>query len=301
MPFTMVHGNGGLLTTVGDMLIWNAALDQGTIPGGADAVRTLETRARLTDGTEISYALGLTVGALRGVRQVTHGGATAGYRTYLARWPDKKLSVAVFCNAANVNPTRFAERIAIRLLGLSESEAAPGSTQAIAGAELEPLAGVYRDSLTDNFLTFALRDGKLTVSGGGPSATLTHLGNRHFWSDVAGDFQFNRNGTSWQVVQTGEGRRRFESLGTFDTSQVRSVDYVGRYRSPELDTTVEIKVEDGALVLKQRPATRIVLTPIYPDGFRGQGTIRFVRQGDKVTGLRIFAGRARDVRYDKIE
>ena len=38
MPFTNVHGNGGLLTTVDDLLRWNEALTKGTIPGGAALV-----------------------------------------------------------------------------------------------------------------------------------------------------------------------------------------------------------------------------------------------------------------------
>jgi len=301
MPFTMVHGNGGLLTTVGDMLTWNAALDQGRIPGGAEAVRTLETRARLNDGTEISYALGLSVGKLRGVREVQHGGATAGYRTFLARYPDRKLSIAVFCNAANANPQAYTQQIAVTLLGLPKEESPPAPAQTIATSELDPLAGTYRDSTADAFLIFAVRDGKLTASGGGPSTPLVYLGDRRFWSSAAGSFQFERHGDRWQVVQTGEGRRRF-AREVFDSSQVNRAEYVGKYRSSELDVTVELVQDGSALVYKQRPATRFTLVPVYPDGFRLQGqTIRFVRQSGRVTGFRVFAGRVRDLRYDRLD
>ena len=90
MPFTNVHGNGGLLTTVADLLRWNEALTKGTIPGGAELVTLLETPGKLNDGSPIEYGLGLGVGTFRGLRAVTHGGATAGYRTYLARWPTRE-------------------------------------------------------------------------------------------------------------------------------------------------------------------------------------------------------------------
>ena len=90
MPFTMVYGNGGLLTTVPDLLRWNDALSAGTAPLTREVVSQLETRGVLTDGSTLTYALGLVVDDYRGVKEVSHGGATAGYRTFLGRWPDQE-------------------------------------------------------------------------------------------------------------------------------------------------------------------------------------------------------------------
>ena len=100
MPFENIHGNGGLLTTVNDLLRWNQALDSGTI-AGLDA---LETQGVLSNGRKIEYALGLSVTEFRGLREVSHSGATAGYRAYLARYPGTGVSVALLCNAGNANP-----------------------------------------------------------------------------------------------------------------------------------------------------------------------------------------------------
>jgi CubicO group peptidase (beta-lactamase class C family) len=85
MPFTNVYGNGGLLTTVGDLLLWNENLDTPRV-GGEALVDQLQTRGRLNDGSEIEYAQGLVVTTYRGVREVSHGGSTAGYQTFLARF-----------------------------------------------------------------------------------------------------------------------------------------------------------------------------------------------------------------------
>jgi CubicO group peptidase (beta-lactamase class C family) len=57
MPFMNVYGNGGMLTTVGDWMKWNAMLDSHSL--GAPLVDALETRGVLNDGRKISYALGL--------------------------------------------------------------------------------------------------------------------------------------------------------------------------------------------------------------------------------------------------
>ena len=62
-------------------------------------------------------------------------------------------------------------------------------------------------------------------------------------------------------------------------------------------------VRDGRLTLRLPPDAPITLRPAYRDGFNAQGrTIRFMRDaGGRVAGLRVFAGRALDVRFRKID
>ncbi|HEX5633136.1 MAG TPA: serine hydrolase domain-containing protein, partial [Gemmatimonadales bacterium] len=172
MPFTMVHGNGGLLTTVGDLLTWNAALDAGTL--GATITPALETRGKLTDGRTIDYALGLTLASHRtDVREVSHGGSTAGYRAYLARFPEQGLSVALLCNAADANPGALAHRVADLFLPAAPQVAGasgPGASAAGSGAAvpaLERFQGAYRNPDTEDQLRFSVRGGQLGVVAGG--------------------------------------------------------------------------------------------------------------------------------------
>ncbi len=299
MPFTMVHGNGGLLSTVDDMLRWNEALTKGTIPGGAELVRLLETPPTLTDGTTIRYALGLSVDDFRGTRMVSHGGATAGYRTYLARWPDRQLSIAVLCNAAQANPTAYTTQIASRLLNVPAGREAPSAPIAISRADLEPLVGVYRDSTNDQIVRVTMSGDQLTAAPGGP---LVHLGDRRFWNANAGELRFIAAGSTWKLERPQDGWGHFSRDEAPPT--VRSSDYVGRYRSPELEVTYEVVSDSaGALTLKVRRAGNLPLRPVYRDGFTAGGgrTIRFTRdRRGNVTGLKVFAGRALGVRLTKV-
>src|SRR5688572_19750825 len=82
MPFENVHGNGGLLTTVEDLLIWTENLETGRV-GGPRFLQLTHEQGVLNNGEKISYASGLQVGALHGVPQVSHNGSTAGYRAFL--------------------------------------------------------------------------------------------------------------------------------------------------------------------------------------------------------------------------
>src|ERR1044072_4138152 len=115
MPFMNVYGNGGMLTTVGDWMKWNAMLDSKSL--GAPLVPALETRGVLNDGRKIAYALGLTVDTYKGLKDVSHGGSTAGYQTFLARYPDNKVSVGVMCNGTSPGAGGIAAGITDEIFG----------------------------------------------------------------------------------------------------------------------------------------------------------------------------------------
>jgi len=126
MPFENVHGNGGLLTTVGDLLRWNENFATPVV-GDARFVAEQQTRGRFTDGREHGYAFGLSIGTYRGVREVSHSGTTASYQAFLVRYPDQHVSVAVLCNAGEASATQYAHAVADLYLGSALAAPAPAS------------------------------------------------------------------------------------------------------------------------------------------------------------------------------
>jgi len=140
MPFENVHGNGGLLTTVGDLLRWN---ENFTAPKVGDQafVAEQQTIGRLNDGAPHGYGFGLFVGPYRGVREVSHSGSTAGYRAFLARYPDQRVSVAVLCNAGNANPTQYAHAVAEAFVGSAFGPVPSPASAPAAAAPFTPNAG----------------------------------------------------------------------------------------------------------------------------------------------------------------
>ena len=116
MPFENVHGNGGLLTTVGDLLKWNEHFVSPKI-GNAAFVRLQQEPGKFNDGRSHEYAMGLYVRPYKGLPEVGHSGSTAGYRAYLTRFPEQHLSVAVLCNTSNANATQHALAVADMYLG----------------------------------------------------------------------------------------------------------------------------------------------------------------------------------------
>lgn len=114
MPFENAYGAGGLLTTIDDLLMWNRALDEGRL--GVGIAEGLQAPGRLSDGSSTGYGRGLFLRRYHGVLEAGHGGVTAGYVSYVARYPDQRVSVAVLCNNGSVNPRLLAEAMADQLL-----------------------------------------------------------------------------------------------------------------------------------------------------------------------------------------
>ena len=296
MPFENVHGNGGLLTTVDDLLRWNDAVAGGALGG---ILGEMETRARLTGGRQIEYALGLRVAPYRGVREVAHSGSTAGYRAYLARYPDQGVSVAVLCNGAEANPTQLARRTAEVFLGDAVRDTPPPPAIAVAPEELERHAGLYRGRRTGEPLPLVMAEGTLTTGGG---QRLVPVGPNTF---RAGTRQFEMvPGTPavLRVLLADGDTLVYDAVAHWQPTPAELGAFAGEYRSDEAEAAYTAAVEEGRLVLRRRPDTRVELTPAYADAFTTpQGVlVRFVRGGDgRVRALTVSVERVRDLRFDR--
>lgn len=305
MPFTNVYGNGGLLTTVGDLLKWNAYLDSPAAAiGGPALVRAMETPMTLTGGRPITYALGLTVASRDGVREVSHGGSTAGYRTWLARYPGERVSVAVLCNDGTANPTALGGVVAAQLVSrpARAAIAAADSAAAMSTAELARYTGLFRAPRTQGVLRVVARDGRLVteVPAGVPLAASGT--DRFRFGNQGAELAYRfASGRVRDVTLVTEGdSTRFEPVAAPPLTPRALASYAGSYWSEELETRVTVAVRDSTLVVKRRPAEETVLRPLFADGFSGSGVGTVVFSRDRrgaVDGFGIWAGRVRDVRF----
>jgi CubicO group peptidase (beta-lactamase class C family) len=98
------HAAGALYSTTEDLLRW----EQGLFGGKLISATSL---AKMTTPFKSDYALGVMVQTAGGRKVVQHGGGIEGFNTFLAYYPDDKLTVAVL---ANVNGPA-AEQIAAKL------------------------------------------------------------------------------------------------------------------------------------------------------------------------------------------
>ena len=301
MPFENIHGNGGLLTTVGDLLRWTRNFSQPVV-GDAAFVKEEQEPGRFNDGRAHAYALGLFVGTYQGLREVSHSGATAGYRAWLSEYPERKLAVAVLCNVSSGNATQYAHAIADVYLRATKPEgtapAADGARgPALSASAQDALIGMYRRTDTGEPINVSRAGTELRV-GGMPRLT------------AASDTRFtSANGLAVDFI--ADGLKVADPFGTIDAyARVPAAElaprppaeYAGTYESDEAEATMIAAVDAGALVLKRRPDTTIRLTPMYADAFYGSlGFIRFHRDAaGKVSSLSVTQDRVWDMRFQRV-
>ena len=302
MPFTNVVGNGGLLTTVGDLLIWNENLDLPRV-GGRALADQLQTRGRLNDGFEIEYAQGLFVGQYRGVREVSNGGSTAGYQTFLGRLPAQRLSVAVLCNVTTGQPERLAHQIADIYLA-DALQPVPTVTAADVPAEkLMKLEGVYRDRATDAVVRLAY-DEKQKVLRATVQVLVPTSGSEFVSADWSSTLKVEgQPGINARLVErpVNAKPRTWELERPYEPTPTQLAEFADDYVSDELSVTYTFYVDAGKLKLRFIPAQRQELQPAFADGFTVEGnTFRFTRDAaGKVDGLRVSTGRVRHLRFNR--
>ena len=271
MPFENVHGNGGLLTTVGDLLIWNHNFATHVI-GDAAFVQEQEKAGRFNDGRAHGYALGLMVGTRYGLREVAHSGSTAGYTAHLTRFPEQQLSVAVLCNASTGSATQAANAVAAIYLGDRARSTALQAKHSLTAAEAERVVGLYRSTLNGESANVVRDEQGIRIGG----TRFVALSATRFAAD--NEDVFDVNGTTARRTDRFGSVEAFERTTPWTPSADALAAVAGTYTNDEAEVTMTAVVENGGLVLKRRPDTTIRLTPVYPDAFTGSiGTVIFRR------------------------
>lgn len=103
-------GQGGIVSTVDDMLRWLAHMDN-PIVGSRATWETLITPQRLENGTCTGYALGLRRYRYRGVDVVSHSGGVMGGNCEMLKVPAARLDIVILVNRADVSGVSLAERV----------------------------------------------------------------------------------------------------------------------------------------------------------------------------------------------
>jgi CubicO group peptidase (beta-lactamase class C family) len=263
MPFENAYGNGGLLTNVGDLLIWNRALTAGKL--GPFVTAKLQEAAKLKDGGALGYARGLFLDQHHGLTEISHSGSTAGYSAWLARYPDNGLSVAILCNGTDSLPN--SRVIAVENLYLPKQAAE-------ASASKPPeLAQWYADSRDGSPLHIQkTADGAVTGRGvpvtGIPGGV--RIGQMAMKLLPDGRLEGSSEGDDFQLVP-----EKPWTPGAADLAQL-----AGRYGSDEAHAVLIVTAKGGTLTItpEDRPSFTHTLVAAYTDAFASPDmTVRIKR------------------------
>jgi CubicO group peptidase (beta-lactamase class C family) len=309
-------GATSLFTTAVDLAKWEENLDDGKV-GGPKVLELMHTRGILNDGDTLSYAFGLGIGDYRGLRTVGHGGADAGFRSNVVRFPEEDFAVIVLSNLADFNPGGLARRVADVYLAdaLAEepAESPPEPEPEGAAAEVDP--AIYDDYAADyelepGVVVTVVRDGdRLWARAPGESRLeLIPESETRFYvpaQDAYVTFERNEAGEVDRFVATqGEESIEGTRVEPFEPDASQLQEYAGEYASDELGTYYTLVVRDTVLMAEHVRHDPINLRPTTRDEFSGDTwffrQVEFERdEGGAITGLRVTSGRVRNLLFVK--
>lgn len=298
-------GSGGLLTTAGDLVIWNDALTAGTL--GKFVTQKLHEPATLNNGRKVTYARGLRVDTRGGYKMVWHSGAAAGYSALAGNLPEHGLSYAIMCNVDEGARDEYANHIFDLFLPPAVAEPTPPA--GVAPGDLSARAGLFFNEQNGQPLRLAAANNTLAIAGGGPLVALApdRFSNRRrnvfFMSEA--DFELQFLSADRFEIKTKEGETtKYRRAVSFVPTAAELNAFAGQYESSEMGAVMEMVPEKGGLVMRfyRNPAKAVQLRPVDPDTFMVGGmTVRFLRdKNGKVTGYDYSNPVIRNIKYTRL-
>ena len=105
-----VTGEGGMVSTIDDMLRWMAHMDRPVV-GTAETWAAMKAPFMLQSGYSTRYGLGLSVGEYRGRATIEHGGTVMGGGCQMIKVVDAGLDIIIITNRAGVDTMSLADRV----------------------------------------------------------------------------------------------------------------------------------------------------------------------------------------------
>ena len=297
-------GDGAVYTTLEELRLWDGNWYSGAV-GGTQLLADQQVTGKLSNGVDHHYAGGLFLEEYRGLPTVRHGGAWAGYRAELLRFPKEKTSIACLCNRGDADPSNRANQVADLLFA---TKLAPKKTPVVAanGGPATPiypqllaaLEGAWQNRTTGDVRIFVARENKLYPQGGSTPLTQTAPDRLSFG---AATVRYTAGSpASFTLERDSRPPEVYHKIAPVASDSASRRIYAGTWYSEELDAFWRlVPVGDGLRIdIRDRPSgvVRQVGAELFTDGRRH---LAFTRSGGKVTGFTVAAGRVRGIGFTR--
>lgn len=297
IPVFDTYGATSLFTTVRDFATWEKEF---YYHAGKDAglLKMIYSPGRLNDGSDQLYAGGLMIDHHRGYKLYEHGGADAGYRSFMLRIPELQTSIILLSNRADfyIDAYYLLDVISGGIVKEDPPAFSADST------ELKNWEAVFFDVVSQEKIAFTRKGNKLMIGWW----ELTAVDNHTFRAGPYTLFSFTKTGSRVSVVKSDEGsnKKYFTKITPGDGRVTESEDLKGKYYCSELNVFYELSFVDGKMFMEIPRNGNQELKYIGENIYEGESDtfVTLIRNRDKrITGFNLSAGgRVRNLLFERV-
>lgn len=304
-----VVGDDGVVSSIQDLLLWEQEFYQHRILSD-QCWDNMLTKGKLNNGEEISYASGLIISDFNGERLVKHSGQNPGFSSEILRFPDHQLSVIVLGNQNWYDIRRYANSVAELFFPPQSNKPEVSATENpppvhLTSAALDRFCGDYHFLETNEYRAVEKVGAEVFyIRNNGPRSKLIPISpNTLILEDrphIQLSFSFEKDGIKhikWEDPTVGNLHATSYEKAQLDDLKIKT--YTAKYRSAELNTTIEIGLVENNLILHIL-GQQIPLETTVQDEFVAMGmfTLKFKRdQVGRIVGFRMDAPRAGNILF----
>lgn len=311
-------GDGGIFTTINDIKKWDDSYYNSNVLSKR-FWDMMTQQGILNSGEVIDYASGLDIGEYKGLKTIRHGGAFVGFRAELLRFPEQRLSIAIFANRGDASPSRMANQVADLLLkenftnvgveNQDQKDVKKDEFVHLKTNELENFSGHYWNNTSSLARKVYVKNDTLRYfrSETNESKLVPISKNEFKMINVQADVL-----VKFEVNELGENTMSFIANGGKPSISIKYMPNVytkdellqlsGRYYSSELDVYYSLKPESDLLMLYINDSKKSSLSPIMKNLFSNDdyGIFQFNNDDEgRLSSFRLAAGRVKNLNFEK--
>lgn len=308
-------GATSLFTNITDMSKWVMNFYHHQVGDQRD-IDLLTQKGKLNSGKELSYALGIAVDTYKGWKQYSHGGADAGYRTFLSVFPDLKMGFIVFSNLGDFNTGEKAYAIADLFLKdtSQKKEEAKKELKDSTAAFLKDTLSWRKfrgDYISEEGLpfNFEIKRSKLYYRIFNENNFLIKSAKDTFYIPDAPHIKFvfgiKAKDTTVEVITPDETYhlKKFKKNSTASDQVLQP--YTGTYYCPELDCKYSIVLKNHQLLLTNAKYDDAKLTLLGNDHLQNENwwinhLVMLRNNKNAIKGFEVNSGRIMHLKFNKI-
>jgi len=319
-------GPTGIVCAVADLIKWDRCFKARSLGiGKADLISRLLEPGKLKDGSDTTYACGISVDNYRDLTTAYHGGGLFGYTSFYIRFLSEDFTIILFSNLRKLKTDEISYRIADIFLTeyLGHPEPTKEEQDKDKESEMSPVepvttnvqsyTGLYRSRTTKTTL-MVKPEGKgiaMTIRG-----FCGDYGECHLFHPVSENEFVLVERRSGPVLPPGKiaflkGEKGLEVniyynnelTSTYDHYRSRWDDFEvqqdlnGRYYCEDLDTYYNVIHKDSTLTLSSSRGNDILFFQNMDNEFRAESNIIEIQRDEscQVFGLNVFLGPTQEI------